>query len=91
MSRKKASYVAQVANRKGDGNMVIGILRKGDRVISVNADFIAVERASKEVDLVPIERSEMGFRVVAEKIVTIGFGDNVVSEVTESGATMINF
>ena len=92
MSKKKNNVgVGCMKNTKGDEHMVIGILRKGDRVVSVNADFIVVERVSKEVDIVPIERGDMGFRVATEKIVTIGYGDNVVSEVTESGATMINF
>lgn len=30
--------------------MFIGILQKGDHVISVTADFIAVERKNKEVN-----------------------------------------
>lgn len=32
---------------KGGQAMLIGVLKKGDRVISVTSDFIAVERKNK--------------------------------------------
>ena len=58
--------------------MLIGVLRKGDRVISVTADFIAVERKNKEVDIIPLSRDDGALRVDTENIVTIGYGDNIV-------------
>ena len=58
--------------------MFIGVLKKGDRVISVTSELIAVERQSGEVDIIPLISDETGFRVDIERIVTIGFGNNVV-------------
>lgn len=40
--------------------MKINILNKGDRVLNVTADFIAVERKNGEVDIVPIVKDESG-------------------------------
>lgn len=34
--------------------MKINILNKGDKVLNVNENFIAVERKNGEVDIVPI-------------------------------------
>lgn len=58
--------------------MKIGILKKGDHVINVTSDFIAVERKNGEVDIVPIFKEEETLRVDAANIVTIGYGDNIV-------------
>lgn len=58
--------------------MKIGILKKGDHVISVTENFIAVERKNNEVDIVPLVRDETGLRVDISKIVTIGYGNNTV-------------
>ena len=52
--------------------MKIGILKKGDRVLTITAEFIAVERKNGEVDIVPMVKDEMGFRVDAEKGETLG-------------------
>ncbi len=58
--------------------MTIGILKKGDRVLNVTTEFIAVERKSGEVDIIPIVRNGESIRVDVENIVTIGYGNNVV-------------
>lgn len=58
--------------------MMIGILKKGDRVINVTSDFVAVERKDGTVDIVPIKKEEDRFRIDTENIMTIGFGDNVI-------------
>lgn len=58
--------------------MMIGILKKGDRVISVTTDFIAVERKTGEVDLIPFDKESEAIRVDTENIITIGYGDNIV-------------
>lgn len=58
--------------------MKIGILKKGDKVLSVTSDFIAVQRKNGEVDVVPMIKDEMGLRVDIEGIVTIGYGENIV-------------
>lgn len=67
--------------------MTIGILRKGDHVINVTSDFIAVERKGGEVDIIPIFRDRDMFRVDPENIVTIGYGDNIVQ--TKAGDVTI--
>ncbi len=61
----------------------IGILKKGDRVLNVTPEFIAVQRAKGEVDLVPLIQDEMGLRVDTERIVTIGYGNNTVQAAKE--------
>lgn len=58
--------------------MMIGILKKGDHVINVTHDFVAVERKDGTVDIVPITKEEGRFRIDTENILTIGFGDNVI-------------
>lgn len=70
--------------------MLIGILKKGDRVISVTTDFIAVERKIKEVDIVPLSKDDGALRVDIENIVTIGYGDNIV-KATDGDVTVTTF
>lgn len=68
-------------------NMTIGILKKGDRVLNVTAEFIAVERSSGEVDIIPLLKEESTLRIDSENVVTIGYGDGVVQ--TKSGDVTI--
>lgn len=63
--------------------MKIGILKKGDKVLNVTPDFIAVQRKNGEVDVIPIIKDEMGLRVDIEGIVTIGYGENIVEISTD--------
>jgi len=58
--------------------MTIGILKKGDSVLSVTSEFIAVQRKNGEVDIIPFLKDETGLRVDIENIVTIGYGNNTV-------------
>ena len=58
--------------------MFVGILNKGDHVISVTQEFVAVERMNGEVDVLPIIKDRGLLRVDADNIVTIGYGDNVI-------------
>ena len=67
--------------------MTIGILKKGDHVISVTSEFIAVERKSGEVDIIPIIKDGEMLRVNPENIVTIGYGENIVQ--TKAGDVTI--
>lgn len=71
--------------------MKINILNKGDKVISVTENFIAVERKNGEVDIVPIVKDENGFWVDAENITTIGYGNNTVQLETIDGVVITNF
>ena len=58
--------------------MRINVLRRGDEVLSVTQNFIAVKRVSGEVDLLPLVIDEEGMRIDSEKIVTIGYGENEI-------------
>lgn len=63
--------------------MKIGVLRKGDQVLSVTLEFIAVQRKNGEVDIIPLTKDDMGLRVDTENIVTIGYGNNTVQAATD--------
>lgn len=67
--------------------MTIGILKKGDRVVNVTSEFIAVERKNGEVDLIPLTKDGETFRIDQENIITIGYGDNIVQ--TQAGDVTI--
>lgn len=67
--------------------MTIGILKKGDHVISVTSEFIAVERKNGEVDVIPLLKNGCTLRINPENIVTIGYGDNIVQ--TKAGNVTI--
>lgn len=71
--------------------MRIKILQDGDKVIDVTSDFIAVERISGEVDIIPLFREGSGLWVDTEHITTIGYGDNVVEVEAENGVKITNF
>lgn len=70
--------------------MYIGVMKKGDRVLSVTSEFVAIEHKSGEVDILPIIRDETGVRVDIENTTTIGFGNNIVQE-TVGDITVTNF
>lgn len=67
--------------------MMIGILKKGDHVINVTSEFIAVKRKNGEVDIIPIIRDGEALRIDPENIVTISYGDNIVQ--TKAGDVTI--
>lgn len=71
--------------------MIIKILQNGDKVISVTSDFVAVERISGEVDIIPLGKDELGIWVDTEHITTIGYGDNVVEVETANSVRITNF
>ena len=58
--------------------MLIGIMKKGDRVVSATTEIIAVEGKNKEVDIIPLTKEDSVLRIDTENIVTIGYGDNIV-------------
>lgn len=70
--------------------MKINILKKGDSVLNVDKNFIAVRRKNGEVDIVPLIEDETGLRVNVSKIVTIGYGDNIVTA-NVNDVTVINY
>lgn len=70
--------------------MTIGILKKGDSVLNVTAEFIAVQRKNGEVDIVPLLKDETGLRIDVENIATIGYGNNTV-QVTKDDVVVTTF
>lgn len=76
---------------KKNDSMRINILKKGDKVLSVSSNFVAVVRKNGEVDLIPVAYDQDGsFRIAEDKIVTIGYGDNTV-EVVKDGVKFETF
>lgn len=71
--------------------MKINVLHEGDKVLNVTNEFVAVERANGEVDILPILRDDNGIWVDATQILIIGYGNNTVQVETESGVTITNF
>lgn len=71
--------------------MKINILNKGDKVLNVTADFIAVERINGEVDIIPLVKDGNGLWVDVENITTIGYGNNTVQSETIDGVVITNF
>jgi len=70
--------------------MRIEILKKGDSVLNVTAEFIAIRHRNGEVDIVPITMSGNCPRVDTDHITTIGYGDNVV-RTTVDGVDIVKF
>lgn len=59
--------------------MKINVLKKGDKVLFVNQQFIAVQRKNGEVDLIPLLLDEKNIPFVdIGNIVTISYGDNTI-------------
>lgn len=71
--------------------MRVNVLRDGDKVINVTNEFIAIERVSGEVDILPFIQEKSGVWVDTENILTIGYGENTVETEIENGVTIINF
>ena len=71
--------------------MILGLLKKGDKVLNVTSEFVVVKRKNGEVDIIPLIKCDRSWRVDYENIVTIGYGDNVVTYEDENGVKIINF
>ncbi len=71
--------------------MRVNVLRDGDKVINVTNEFIAIERVSGEVDILPFIQEKSGVWVDTENILTIGYGENTVETEIENGVTITNF
>ena len=71
--------------------MKINVLRKGDKVLSVTSEFLAIQRKTGEVDILPIISDEQGVRIETEKVVTVGFGDNMVESEVIDGVVVTTF
>jgi len=71
--------------------MVLGLLKKGDVVINVTNEFVAIKRKHGEVDIIPLVKDGESWRVHLDDIVTIGYGDNTVTYENENGVQITNF
>lgn len=71
--------------------MKLGLMRKGDTVLSVSQDFVAIKRKKREVDIIPIVRVGEGWRLDLENIISIGYGDNTVSFENDFGVQITTF
>lgn len=71
--------------------MYLGLLKKGDEVINVTSEFVAIKRKKGEVDIVPLISEGGSYRVDIGNIVTIGYGENTVTYENENGVQITNF
>ena len=71
--------------------MKINVMKSGDKVLNVTSEFVAIERVSGEVDILPLIRQESGVWVDTKIVLTIGYGENTVETVTDNGITITNF
>lgn len=71
--------------------MKINILQKGDKVIGITQQFVAVKRKGGEVDVIPLVFDGSGYRIDYENILTIGYGSNSVETENEDGTVVIRF
>lgn len=72
----------------------IKILRKGDRVLSISADRVAIERKNGEVEIIPISLEGNGFiRLCTDEMTVITYGDGAVEveETDEENGDSISF
>ena len=63
--------------------MVLGLMKKGDKVLNVTNEFVVIKRKEGEVDIIPLIKEERSFRVNYENIVTIGYGDSLIIQAKE--------
>lgn len=71
--------------------MKINVMNKGDKVLNVTSEIIAIQRRNGEVDIIPLTRDELGVRIDIERIVTIGYGNNAVETEVIDGMVITNF
>ena len=71
--------------------MYIGLMKKGDTVLNVTKEFVAIRRKSGEVDVIPLISEGLGYRVDENNIITIGYGDNTVTIEHDNGVSVTYF
>ena len=70
--------------------MRIEVLKKGDVVINVWENRIAIKRKNGETDILCFEEKDGNVRIIPKKTVTRGFGSGVVVEEVD-GVTITTF
>ena len=91
MINKNRNRKHVIASMGGDFLIKIGIMNKGDEVLTVTQEFIAVRRKNGEVDLVKIVCEENGWRVDEKNMIRIGYGNNTVTAKTDEDVSIVNF
>ena len=71
--------------------MKINVMSKGDKVLNVTSELVAIQRKNGEVDIIPLISDESGVRIDTENIVTIGYGNNSVETEVVEGVVITNF
>ena len=71
--------------------MKINVMSKGDKVLNVTSELLAIQRKNGEVDIIPLILDDSGVRIDMENIVTIGYGNNSVETEVIDGVVVTNF
>lgn len=71
--------------------MKFNVISKGDKVLNVTSELVAIQRKNGEVDIIPLISDETGVRIDTENIVTIGYGNNSVETEVIDGVVITNF
>ena len=71
--------------------MKIKVMSKGDKVLNVTSELVAIQRKNGEVDIIPLISDEYGVRIDTENIVTIVYGNNLVETEVVEGVVITNF
>ena len=71
--------------------MKIKVMSKGDKVLNVTSELVAIKRKNGEVDIIPLISDDSGVRIDTENIVTIGYGNNSVETEVIDGVVITNF
>ena len=71
--------------------MKIKVMSKGDKVLNVTSELVAIQRKNGEVDIIPLISDDSGVRIDTENIVTIGYGNNSVETEVIDGVVITNF
>lgn len=71
--------------------MKVNVMSKGDKVLNVTSELVAIQRKNGEVDIIPLILDESGVRIDTENIVTIGYGNNSVETEVIDGVVITNF
>lgn len=71
--------------------MKIKVLNAGDKVMNVTTEFVAIERANGEVDVLPLRKKGKCYVVDPASVLTLGYEGNEVSTEVIDGVTVTHF
>lgn len=71
--------------------MKINVMSKGDKVLNVTSELVAIQRKNGEVDIIPLISDDSEIRIDTENIITIGYGNNAVETEVIDGVVITNF